>query len=85
MKKNPVCVIYWRDAAYFSGEKAPENNPPVQLTAGFIVEATDDYTNISTNVNYNLKTGELNPVDGFVLPNKTTLNFKKMGNLNEDE
>ena len=82
--KNPVCIIRWMDAAYSYEEKLPDAIPEEQLTAGFIVEATDDYTNIATNVGYNPGTTELHRVDGIVIPEKTIIEFRRIGNLNDD-
>ena len=80
--KNPVCVLYWHDAAYIYEKELPTFPPPLQVTAGFIVVATNKYTNISTNVNYNRTTGGLWPVDGFVIPDKAIVKFRKIGWLN---
>jgi len=83
IKRNPVCVIYWYDAAYIYEKKLPEETPPLQVTTGFVVKATNDYTNIATNINYNQKTNRLWPIDGFVIPKKATEKFKKIGWLNK--
>jgi hypothetical protein len=82
--KNPVCIIRWMDAAYSYEEKLPDSIPEEQLTAGFIVEATDDYTNIATNVDYNPVTTKLQHVDGLVIPEKTIIEFRRIGNLNDE-
>ena len=82
--KNPVCIIRWMDAAYSYEEKLPDSVPDEQLTAGFIVETTDDYTNIATNVRYNPGTTELQRVDGLVIPEKTIIEFRRIGNLNDE-
>ncbi len=58
-KKNPVCAIYWRDAAYTSEKELPALEPPIQVTVGFVISATDEYTNIATNVRYDEKTKTL--------------------------
>ena len=78
IKKNPVCVIWWQDAAYAYGKRVPATPPSLQATAGFIVSAVDAYTNIATNVNYG-SDGALWPVDGFVIPQKAIVSFKKIG------
>lgn len=82
IKKNPVCIILWRDAAYSYNKKFPEKMPPIQVTTGFVVSAKKNFTNIATNVNYNPKTNSLWPVDGFVVPEKAIIKFKKIGWLN---
>ena len=82
VRKNPVCAIYWQDAAFAYTKEMPPTNQPTQLTIGFIISTNRSFTNIATNVNYNLKTGELWPVDGFVIPNKAIIKFKKLRNLN---
>ena len=81
--KNPVCIIRWMDAAYTYEKKLPKSVPEEQLTAGFIVEATDDYTNIAMNVRYNPKTTKLHRVDGLVIPKGTVIEFRVIGNLNK--
>jgi hypothetical protein len=83
MAKNPICSILWQDAAYSFENKLPKELPRPRLTTGFIIEANDDYTFIATNVGYNKETGELSPVDGFVIPEKAIIEFKKIGNYNE--
>lgn len=84
-KKNPVCAVFWRDAACTNLKKPPKELPPIQLTTGFIMETNDEYINIATNVNYDLKTGEMYPVDGFVIPQKTIIKFKKVDYLDEKD
>ena len=76
-KKNPVCVIWWRDAAYSYNKNFPEKMPPMQVTTGFIVSTTKKFTNIATNVNYNPKSNSLWPIDGFVIPEKVIKNSEK--------
>jgi len=83
MKKNTVCTILWRDAAYSFESKVPDGLPGPRLTTGFIIQTKDEYTFIATNVSYDKKTGEMSPVDGFIIPNKAILEFKKIGNYNE--
>jgi hypothetical protein len=78
-KRNPVCAIWWRDAAYSYDEQMPAEIPPVQVTTGFVVHATGDFTNIAVNVNYNLKKNTLWQVDGFIIPEKAIIKFKKIG------
>lgn len=78
-KRNPVCVIYWRDAAYSYQKNLPSKNPPLQVTSGFVVVSTNTFTNIAVNVNYNQKDDTLWPVDGFIIPEKAIVKFKKIG------
>lgn len=80
-KKNPICTVLWYDAAY-AYKKLPKSVPLPQLTTGFIVQATDDFINIATNVNYNEKTKNVYPIDGFIIPDKTIVKFKKIKNFN---
>lgn len=77
-EKNPICAIWWRDAAYSYEKELPKEAPPVQVTTGFVVVATDEFTNISFNANYNLKENTLWPVDGFVIPERAIIKFKKI-------
>lgn len=83
MKPNPVCTILWRDAAYTFEKDLPEVLPSPRLTTGFIIETNDEYTFIATNVSYDAQTGEITPVDGFVIPEKAILEFKKIGNYHD--
>ncbi|MEI6296346.1 MAG: hypothetical protein WCO84_01700 [bacterium] len=82
-KNDPICTILWRDASYTFMQKMPEILPLPQLTTGFIMETNDDYTVIATNVSYDDKTGAMSMVDGFIVPGKTILEFRKIGNYNE--
>ncbi len=82
MKKNPVCTLLWRDAAYTFETELPQEFPKPRLTAGFIIETNDSHTFIATNVSYD-ELGEIIPVDGFVIPEKSIVEFKKIGNYNE--
>lgn len=83
MKPNPVCTILWQDAAYTFDKELPEALPAPRLTTGFIIETNDEYTLIATNVAYNNETGEITPVDGFVILEKAILEFKKIGNYHD--
>jgi len=82
MKKNPICTILWRDAAYTFNKKLPRKLPGPRLTPGFIIKSTKDYTFIATNVAYDGKNAALYPVDGFIIPEKVILEFRKIGNYN---
>lgn len=79
--KNPVCVVWWRDAFRCFDKKFPQKFPPLQVTTGFIISADSKKINIATNVNYNPETGELWPVDGFVIPKNTIVKFKKLKDI----
>lgn len=78
MKKNSICAILWRDAAYTFETKVPSDLPQPRLTTGFVIETDNDYTFIAMNVSYNEETGELFPIDGIVIPKKTIMKFKKI-------
>lgn len=81
-KKNPICAITWRDAAYSYEKILPQKMPPIKVACGFVVRATDQWINMATNVNYNPKTKKLWPVDGFVIPRKAIINFRKLKYFN---
>jgi hypothetical protein len=83
MKKNPVCAIMWRDAAYTFEKNIPLEFPKPRLTAGFICKVEDKYTFIATNVAYNTETHKLTAVDGFVIPKGAIIEFRKIGDYNE--
>jgi len=81
--KNPVCIIIWRDAFYAFTKRFPKELPPLQLTAGFIIDSNDKFTNIAMNVHYNQKTGGIQTVDGFLIPKGAKIEFRRIGNLND--
>ena len=75
---NPICAILWRDAA-FTDDSAHLNVPPTpRLTCGFIIETNDEFTNIACSVSYNKETGEIIPADGFIIPDKAIIDFRKI-------
>lgn len=79
MKNNKaeLCLVVWRDASYSFSEKLPEYSPPIQVTNGFLLKETEDYINLATNMDFDSKTGDRWPVDGFVIPKKTILKMTK--------
>lgn len=83
--KNPVCAILWRDAAYSFEEKLPGELPLPQLTLGFIIETNDEFTHIATNVAYDTKTHSMKARDGILIPEKAIINFRKIGDYNEQK
>lgn len=83
MHKNPICSIIWSDAAFSYNENIPKEIPNPRLTIGFIVETNNDYTFIATNVDYDKNSGKLAPVDGFIIPDRAIIEFKKIGNMHE--
>jgi len=85
MKKNPICTILWQDASYSFESKMPLDLPLPQLTTGFIVKTTNDYTFIATNVHYDKNTGMVSPVDGLIIPEKAIIEFKKIGDYNNEQ
>ena len=83
MKKNPICTILWNEAFYTFESNIPKEFPLPRLTSGLIIETNDKYTFIATNVAYEEKTGNLDPIDGFVIPEKVIIKFKRIGDYNE--
>lgn len=81
--KNPMCAILWKEAFYTFNKNFPKKFPLPQLTVGFIISSNKKMTNIATNVNYNQKTSQLWPVDGFLIPQKTVVEFRKIQNFND--
>ena len=82
--KNPVCTILWQDAAYSYLKEFSKELPLPQLTTGFIISENDEFINIATNVKYNQKTGEIYPIDGFLIPKGVEIKFRKIGFLEEE-
>jgi hypothetical protein len=83
--KNPICTILWRDASYTFEPAVPKNLPAPTLTGGFIVFTDDQFTNICCSAEYDEKSGKITPKDGFLIPEKTILDFKKVGDLHDNE
>ena len=78
-KKNPICAILWQDAAFSYEDNPPSEIPNPRLTVGYIIETTEEYTFISTNIDYDIKNKKIIPIDGFVIPRSLIINFKKIG------
>lgn len=78
---NPVCAVMWLDAMYSFDKEYKKDRLHPQLTTGFVMEANDEFLNLATNVNCDPKTGELWPVDGFVIPKKAILKFVRLKNI----
>ena len=83
MKNKPICTLLWRDASYSYFTEAPLDIPLPQLTTGFIIQTNDEFTVIATNVEYNKNTGEIAPLDGFIIPDKAIIEFKKITNYHD--
>lgn len=83
MKKNrnPVCLVYWRDASYTFNKKIPENIPTENITCGFIISSSEEFINVSSNVSYDSKMDKIVPNDGFIIPKSAVTLFKKVGYL----
>lgn len=77
--KNPIVAVLWQDAAYSFENKLPDSPPLPKLSVGFVIETNEKFLNLATNVQYDKKTKELVPVDGFLIPQGTILDFKKIG------
>jgi len=75
-KLNPICAILWQDAAYSTRGKKPTELPLLTLTAGFIISTNKKFTNICTSASY--ENGKLIPKDGFLVPNKAIVDFRKI-------
>jgi hypothetical protein len=78
MKKNPIYVILWRDAAYTFESEVPKELPRPRLTVGFIIKTNNEYTFIATNVSYEKETGNISPIDGFIIPKEAIIESKKI-------
>lgn len=76
--KDIVCAVAWLDASYVFSKKLPKHPPQPQITVGFLVEDMDSYLNIATNIRFDPKTKISWPIDGFIIPKKTILEFKKL-------
>ncbi len=75
---NPVCTILWQDAAYTDDLGTLDVIPSPTLTCGFIIETNDEYTNIASSVSYDNKTKKIVALDGFIIPEKAILEFRKI-------
>lgn len=83
--KNPVCAILWRDAAHSFEERLPEELPLPQLALGFVVDTNETFTHIATSVAYDTSTHTLQARDGILIPKKTIISFRKIGDYNEQK
>ena len=83
--KNPICAILWQDASYTFEKTLPSKMPLPRLTVGFIVSANKDFTHIATNIEYDAEKEKIYPVDGFLIPEKTIIKFKKIGYFRDNE
>lgn len=81
--KNPICTLLWREAAYSFQKNLPDEPLLPRLTTGFMIATNNSFTHIATNVRYDCVTGKLQPIDGFFIPNKNIIEFKKIGYYNE--
>jgi len=77
--KHTIYSILWRDAAYLYKKELPPVLPFPQLTIGFIVDETDKFINIATNVDYDESTGDYVADDGYLIPKKTIVKINKVG------
>jgi hypothetical protein len=80
---NPVCAVWWYDAAYSFEKELPEEMPKLQLTVGFVIETNNEFLNIATDVRYKEETSEIIPERGQLIPEKAIVEFKKIGFLHE--
>jgi hypothetical protein len=80
--KNPVCAIWWNDAAYAFQKEKPAKPLPI-LTVGFIIETNDEFTNIATDVKHDEENQQIIPSRGVLIPEKSIIKFKKINYLNE--
>lgn len=83
--QNPICAILWRDAAYSFDKNVPLKKPIPRLTAGFIISTNKDFTHIATNIEYDETNKIIYPIDGFLIPEKTIIKFKKVGYFKNNE
>jgi len=79
MRKQQVKTILWKDAAYSFEEVLPSHVPNPRLTTGIILSENENSVFIATNTDYDLHTGHISPVDGFVIPRGTILEIKDVG------
>lgn len=71
MKNSSLSLIYWTDAAYSFDTAVPSKEPLTTVTCGFIVEKTERYIHIATNIKDDDQ--EIIPVDGFLIPNEAII------------
>lgn len=83
--KHTIRSILWRDAAYSYERELPPALPFPQLTVGFIVDETDKFINIATNVDYDESTGDYIADDGYLIPKKTIIKIDAIGAIREPQ
>ena len=79
----------WYDAKYIYDLEIPKETPLSQITIGFIASSHEDYVNVVMNVDYIPRTKivavEDGMVDGILIPKKTIIEFKKIGDFEKDD
>ena len=83
--KNPICAVLWQDASYTFEKIMPLKTPLPRLTVGFIVSTNKYFTHIATNIEYDEMKEIIYPIDGFLIPEKTIIKFKKIGYFKNNE
>ena len=80
MKKTNkvVSAVFWQDAAYSFQDKLPKEFPPIEITTGIITAKNKSFINIATNLNY-FANKKIKTKDGFLIPMKTIVKIKKIG------
>ncbi|HET8574946.1 MAG TPA: hypothetical protein VFM02_02110 [Candidatus Paceibacterota bacterium] len=68
-KRSQFTIIFWRDAGFSYKKTLPKDRPGLQVTFGVVVNETEDFVNLATNLDYD-ETGEKSSevVDGFLIP-----------------
>lgn len=83
--KNPICAVWWVDAAYSFQDTIPAVLPPINIATGFIIEETAEYLNIASNIEYNKEDATITPMEGVLIPCKAILRFERLRDLREYE
>lgn len=76
--KNKIVMITWRDAAYSFEKEFPDHLPETQTAIGFVIDDNPEFIKISNNAYIEEKSGEVLPIDGFLISKRSILEIKTL-------
>lgn len=76
IKKYPLYLVKWQDAAFSYRRRLPRILPPPSFTVGFLTNKNKSFIKLVVNFK-NIK-GRFKPIDGFLIPRKTIIKMTKL-------
>ncbi|OYV63508.1 MAG: hypothetical protein B7X03_01680 [Parcubacteria group bacterium 21-58-10] len=67
-KEKQISMITWQDAAFSFEKSIPSSVPEPRTIFGVIIREASDHIFIATNLYRDMKTNDLIPVDGMLIP-----------------